>query len=61
MGRKNHYDSIEDLFDDLDHESLLDDDLLDDEDLALLHGPKAPEQKKAKPKRKAPAKKPKKK
>lgn len=39
MGRKN-YNSLNELIDDLDHEPLSEDDemdILDDEDLALLH------------------------
>lgn len=45
MGRKT-YNSLDDLFDDLDKDSFLPDDdddgLLDDADLALLHGPTLP-------------------
>jgi hypothetical protein len=68
--RKPHYTSLEALYSELDHESIIGDedtDLLDDEDLALLHGPKpapvkkpakktatkAPVKKKPKPKAKA--------
>jgi hypothetical protein len=64
--RKPHYDSIEDLYAELDHETLFDDDdndLLDDEDLALISRPKpAPAKKPVKKKtvKKPAAKKPKK-
>jgi hypothetical protein len=50
--RKPHYTSLEDLYSELDHESLFDDEettLLDDEDLALIQTPKtAPAKKPAK-------------
>lgn len=67
MGRKNYTD-LHDLISDLDNESLVEDadrDLLEDDDLALLHGPtryKPAPVKKPKPPRKAkaPAKKKKK-
>jgi hypothetical protein len=64
--RKPHYDSLEDLYNELDHETLFDDEetaLLDDDDLALIQTPKsAPAKKPVKktPAKKAPAKKPKK-
>jgi hypothetical protein len=68
MGRKN-YNSLNELIDDLDHESLSEDDemdILDDEDLALLHPttvpiPTQPKPKqKRKPRTKKPTSKPKK-
>lgn len=40
MGRKQHYHDLNELMDDLDHESLMGDDgteLLDEADLELLH------------------------
>jgi hypothetical protein len=52
--RKTHYHSIEELYDDLDHETLFDEedgDLLAEEDLALLHAPKPAATKKPKPRK----------
>lgn len=44
MGPKTHFSSLEDLNRSLDHEALFEDDetagILEDDDLALLHGPK---------------------
>lgn len=58
MGRKNHYDSLNDLYDELDNESILDsENILDDDDLALLTGPKATAP--AKKRKSSPKKKPK--
>lgn len=65
MGRKPHYHDLNDLMNDLDQESLLNDEVdpLDDDDLELLHqaNPNAPKPSKTPPpKKRGPKPKPKK-